>query len=382
MAHTIKLSGDGSTFSVEDNETILDGALAAGVRLPYGCNDGLCFGCLQEVESGETAYRDEIMDVGDLLKYQTMLCKAYAVSDVTLNCSQLPDLNAPSAATTKAASTEHDDKTESSLAKSKEEAGQAIANSTAETLTQETTAQATAVNPARFPVKVIRNELLSETVRCVELALPEWITFNYLPGQYIDILLDSGERRSFSIGNAEVDTGVITLYIKLISGGFFTGYVFEHLTLGTIWTIEAPLGNFIIRDNERPILMLAGSTGIAPLYAMLASRTEAIGRRAVYVYYGERHEKHLFLDKQLTQQSIQQNNVYYTPVLSRPDDSWQGRSGYVQDIAIADFGDLSAFDIYISGSPALVESAMAACLAAGAEEKSIYVDVFSFQVNH
>lgn len=373
MTYQITLAGDGTVFSAGENETILQAALNQDVRLPYGCNNGLCFGCLQDIESGETAYREPVMDVGDLLKYQTMLCRAYATSDVVLGGAQLPDLFASdSTADTATVNTEHT--TESALRQPLEPSDASVTID--------------ARQPDKIPVKVIANELLCDDTRRVDLRLPDWVDLQYLAGQYLDVLLDNGDRRIFSIGNADMSDGVISLYIKQVEQGFFTGYVFDYLTLGTIWQIEAPLGRFVLRENDRPILMLGGSTGVAPLLAMLEHLGANQDRRRVNLYFGVRFAQRLFADKALTTLALNHDTVSYTPVVSRPKQNfdgsesgavWCGRSGYVQDVAIADFPDLSVFDIYISGSPTMVDAATRACLAAGAQHEAIYVDVFSYQ---
>ncbi|MPV86789.1 2Fe-2S iron-sulfur cluster-binding protein [Ostreibacterium oceani] len=370
MRYTVKLKNDNTVFEVDENETILDAALSQGVRLPYGCKNAQCFGCLQEIEHGEVEYRREIKDVGDLLKYQTMLCQAYAKSDVVLSGQQLPDLTVDTVATDAQSAdmqstSTHTQAKEPSLSADQQEGTDKPARPP--------------ITVSTFPVKVVKNNKLDDEVHQVELALPERITFAFIPGQYLDVLLENGERRSFSIAHYDEEKKVITIYIKYITGGFFSDYVFSHLTLGTIWTIEAPLGPFILQDSERPVLMIATSTGISPLFAMLDTQAQQHESRQFLLYWGVRYPSYLFLDAALDELATKLPNLQYTPVVSRPTDEWAGRAGYPQHAAIEDIKDLSAFDIYISGGQALIDDAVASCLAAGAVRTQIYLDVFSFQ---
>lgn len=349
--YAITLSKDNSQFESFADETILQAAIRQGIKLPYGCTDGYCFGCLQEIVSGETAYLENVQDVGDLLKYQAMLCKAHAQSDVVLNCGQMPDLNLASD----------------------------LANKTTPATMIKTTTPEKQQLP-RFPARVESIHSLADEIVQINLKLPDWVEFHFIPGQYIDVILDNGERRSFSIGNSNQQLAEIVLYIKRVESGFFTHYVFDHLTVGTIWEIEAPLGNFILDDEStRPILMLASSTGVAPLYSMLASIDFSQFTRQISLYWGVRFANRLFVNEGLTQLADNTEKLQFTPVISRPDEHWQGAAGYAHDIAIAEIKDLSDHDIYISGNPNMVNSALSACQAAGADMKRIFLDYFSFQ---
>lgn len=385
MTYQITLSGDGTQFQANTEQTLLQAAIEQGVRLPYGCNNGLCFGCLQEIESGETEYREPVTDVGDLLKYQTMTCKAYATSDVVLKASQLPDLSKPETTVT-----ENQADTEKNVSESSAE--KAVENQTDTSNTDTQTLCVNHTQSAIFPAKVIRNTLVCDDTRQIDLRLPAWVDFRYLSGQYLDVVLDSGERRSFSIAEYDIDNHLIRLYIKRVENGVFTGYVFEHLLPETVWRIDAPLGHFVLHDSQRPILMLATSTGIAPMQAILQTLNTTQATRRVHLYWGQRYAKRLYADDSLTQLALSNRNMAYTPVISRPNGDeesqcndgatqtlWQGRSGYVQHAAISDFGDLSAFDIYVAGSPAVIEAVVSDCVAAGAQREHLYLDVFNFQ---
>lgn len=381
MSYRITLANDNTTFVADENQTILQAAIDAGVRLPYGCNNGLCFGCLQEIDSGDTAYREPVTDVGDLLQYQTMICKAYAQSDVTLACAQLPDLNQHSAANSAAnLAADNEDREMTSVTTSENRVQSAEPTAANSSVEFDDIRQISAINSGTFPAKVIANERLCDDICRVDLALPKHISFDFIAGQYIDVKLDNGECRSFSIADYDAKQQVMTLFIKRIENGFFTGYIFDYLTVNTIWTIEAPLGHFILRDNSRPIIMLGGSTGIAPLLTMLKVLQAENDPRAVFVYWGQQKPQQLYLHETLTELAANHEHWQYTPVLSRAGtEQWDGRHGYVQDAAIADLGDLSDYDIYISGSERLVNAAVEACLAAGAEPSAVYLDVFSFQ---
>ena len=64
------------------------------------------------------------------------------------------------------------------------------------------------------------------------------------------------------------------------------------------------------------------------------------------------------------------------PVLSRADESWSGARGHVQDVLLAQGGDLSNTQVYACGSPAMIDSAQAALTAAGLPSRAFYSDAF------
>lgn len=91
MDYQITLLQDGTTFQANESETLLQAAIKSGVRLPYSCNDGRCLGCLQPVVSGDL-YHQDLNVFYRLGSNQAVLCRAYAKTDITLDCGGLPVL--------------------------------------------------------------------------------------------------------------------------------------------------------------------------------------------------------------------------------------------------------------------------------------------------
>lgn len=77
------------------------------------------------------------------------------------------------------------------------------------------------------------------------------------------------------------------------------------------------------------ILLFAAGSGIAPIKAAIESGELQSGGRTARLYYGVQTEEDLcFVDRFST---WEKNGVQVVPVLSQPSDSWQGRTGYVQN---------------------------------------------------
>lgn len=100
--------------------------------------------------------------------------------------------------------------------------------------------------------------------------------FSYLPGQYLNIRCNiDGEMviRSYSFSSKPSDPNP-AITVKRVTGGKMSNYIFENADQIEIWEIEAPFGNFVLEDTiagQSKIVLLAGGSGIAPLFSMLNS---------------------------------------------------------------------------------------------------------------
>lgn len=100
----------------------------------------------------------------------------------------------------------------------------------------------------------------------------------------------------------------------------------------------------------------------------------------MYLYWGATTRADLYLESVVKGWMSEVENLSYVPVLSRPapEDYWQGKQGYVQDAAVADFPDLRDFEVYASGAPTMINAARQACLAQGLLQEYFYFDAFEF----
>ena len=331
MSFTVRVMPSGREFAVESDETILDGALRNGLAFPYGCRGGACGACKAKLIDGSVNYADEPMGLSEeeLADNLSLLCVANAASDLTVEIKEVG----------------------------------AIEDIPVKTL----------------PTKVASMERLSEEVMSLHLTLPESERMQYLAGQYVEFILKDGRRRAFSIANAPHDDETLEFHIRHIKGGEFTSHVFDDMSDGEILRIEGPLGTFFLReDSERPIIMLATGTGFGPVKAIVEHAIAEHSHRRIYVYWGARSKDALYMNELAQKWADENANIEYRPVLSRPDEAWDGRRGYVQDAVIADFDDLSDFELYACGHPQMVHSAKEALVAKGMDADHCYSDAFEW----
>jgi CDP-4-dehydro-6-deoxyglucose reductase len=338
MSYQITIQSSGHHYTAKASQSVLQSALDAGINLPYSCRNGTCGSCKGTVISGEVDYGDYLSSAltdAERAAGKALFCCALPCSDLLIECREI---NAD-------------------------------------------------LIPARIiPARVERKQLLSADVMALFLKLPSSEQLKFLPGQYIEFLLKDGQRRAFSLANAPQAGSLLELHLRLIPGGQFTHYVFNDMPEKAIMRIEAPFGSFYLReDSNKPIIMLAGGTGFAPIKAMIEHMITHNINREVKLYWGARARQDLYLSALAEAWAAAHPNIQFIPVLSAASaaDEWQGRSGLVHqavldDFAAADAGVLADYEVYCCGAPAMVETAQLSFLEAGLAEDAFFADKFSY----
>jgi CDP-4-dehydro-6-deoxyglucose reductase len=231
---------------------------------------------------------------------------------------------------------------------------------------------------------VIEKRRLSDHVVRLRLRLPSSQRLQFLAGQYVDVLLTGGKRRAFSIASPPSLENEIELHIRHVEGGDFTSYVFYDLQDRDILRFEGPLGNFFVRNDEpaRPMILMGGGTGFAPLKSMIEDLLEQGDRREIHLYWGVRTAVELYLDELPRAWAAEHAHIHYRRAIS---DASAGDGatlntfpGLVHEAVTTDHPDLSGFDVYMSGPPAMIEVAKKAFARHGLSPERLYYDSFEF----
>ncbi|WP_153109456.1 CDP-6-deoxy-delta-3,4-glucoseen reductase [Propionivibrio limicola] len=312
-------------FEAGPGETVLDAALRQGLLLPHGCRDGSCGVCRGRVLSGQVDHGKALVQTlseEDRAAGDALFCCARPLCDLTIECRDL--------------------RVEQSV-------------------------------PVRtLPAKVNKMIRAAPDVMIIELKLPLAERFVYRPGQYIEILLKDGRRRAFSLASAPHNASLLELHVRRVPGGEFTGHVFEHMKERDLLRFSGPHGTFYLRDpslvengGPKPMLLIAGGTGFAPIKAIVeevimraAENSEATPPQMT-IYWGGRQKDDLYLLSLAERWAMEHAFIRFVAVLSEPApaDCWGGRTGLVHQAAMQDFPDLSGYQAYVSGSPAMVAAA-------------------------
>jgi len=333
MPFHVRVEDSGHEFECQDGETVLNAALRAGYAFPYSCKTGTCASCRGRVVEGRIDYPEG---------WPQAITGEESGGGLALFCQAVPE-------------------TDLVVAVREVEAVRGIR---------------THVLPAR----VESRERLSHDVMRVMLKLPRTPPLDYLAGQYMDVLLPGGRRRAFSIANPPDHVRELEMHIRYVAGGDFTEWVFGELPKRAVLRLEGPLGTFFVReDSGRDMLMMAGGTGFAPLKAMIEGLLAKGLERPLHLYWGARREEDLYMAELPARWTEEHDHIDFTPVLSEPDSRWHGRTGFVHEALLADHPELSAFDVYMSGPPAMIDAARHAFIERhGLPEGQLFYDSFEF----
>jgi CDP-4-dehydro-6-deoxyglucose reductase len=186
----------------------------------------------------------------------------------------------------------------------------------------------------------------------------------YLAGQYVDLLLRDGSRRSYSMALAPHAADQLELHIRHMPGGKFTDGLFgvtqPVVKERDILRIEGPLGTFFLREDiDTPIILLASGTGFAPIKAIVEHAQHKGIRRPMTLYWGGRRPHDLYMNALCEQWARDIPDFGYVPVVSDAlaQDAWTGRTGFVHQAVMHDLPDLSGHTVYACGAPIVVDSA-------------------------
>ncbi|MEZ5614135.1 MAG: FAD-binding oxidoreductase [Rhodocyclaceae bacterium] len=328
----ISVHPDNRTVKARFGETILDAGLRGEINLPYECRNGGCGMCKCTVLNGEVdpgIYQPSVLSPEERAQGRVLMCCASPLTDIEIEYE-------PQAALTRA--------------------------------------------PVREYVGTVASmEKLTHDVMGVVLKLPQGEHISFSAGQYINIILEDGERRAFSFASAPHDAQNIELQIRLVPGGRFTTHVFEKMKVGDPIRFEGPLGDFVLRESNRPIIFVAGATGFAPVKSMVEDAFHRGLHRPIHLYWGVRRPEDLYLVGLPEQWAREHDNFKFVTVLSepQPEDNWHGRTGLVHEAILEDFPSLAGNEIYACGSARMVEAIFPKLKTQGAEEGMCFSDAFT-----
>ncbi len=335
MQFRISTQPGGQAFDATPSQTVLEASLAAGLLLPYGCRDGACGACKGRVIHGDfdpgNSSAGALSDAERAQQY-ALLCQTKPLSDLLIEVRTLGKIGDIAA--------------------------------------------------RKMPSRVISLDRAASDVMILRIKLPASEKFEFRAGQYIDFLLNDGRRRSFSIANAPHMAGELELHIRQVDGGSFTKHVFDAMKPRDILRLEGPLGTFFLReDSHRPVLLVAGGTGFAPMKSIIEHAIHQQPDRSITLYWGARNREGLYLDALARSWQDSLPGFRYIPVLSEAlaADDWQGRCGLIHHAVMQDVPDLSGHEVYVCGAPPMVDAARADFVSqCGLSDDAFFADAFTF----
>lgn len=228
-------------------------------------------------------------------------------------------------------------------------------------------------------MKAVLRELreIAPNVRHFVFEAPEVRELYFVPGQFVSLTHTIGGKeitRPYSIASAP-NGNRFALCLNLVEDGLFTPWLFA-LQPGDEIETSAPLGYFVLRNPQRDAIFVATGTGIAPVRSMLEAWLGQDDPRKLTLIFGVRHEHGLLYREEFEELAAKHPNFRFWPTLSRPTESWTGRTGHVQKHLDDAIGEMLDVDVYICGLAAMVDDVRARLKAMGFDRKQIIYEKY------
>lgn len=333
MNHQIALNfEDGVTrfVNVNPGETLADAAYRQGINIPLDCRDGACGTCKCLAEAGRYElgedYIDDALSADEAAQGFVLTCQMRALSDCVVRVPASSQVC---------------------------RAGQG-------------TFQASISAVRQLSASTIALSIKGETLN--QLA--------FLPGQYVNLAVPGSEQtRAYSFSSLQRD-GEVSFLIRNVPGGLMSSFLSGQAKAGDSLTLAGPLGSFYLRDIRRPLLLLAGGTGLAPFTAMLEKIAEQGSDHPLHLIYGVTHDVDLVELERLQDFAARIPQFSFSACVANPESQYP-RKGYVtQHIEPAHLnqGDV---DLYLCGPPPMVEAVSQFIREQGIAPANFYYEKFA-----
>jgi phenol hydroxylase P5 protein len=321
------------SVDVADGQTLLDACLRAGVWLPHACGHGLCGTCKVEVLEGVVEHGDAspfaLMDFEREQGF-ALACSATTESDVVIEAD----------------------------------------------IDEEPDAVVRAVRD--FVGTVSRLEHLTSDILGIWISLDEPI--GYQAGQYLTLHVAGVERpRAFSFAGSPSDPYVVELHVRLVPDGEATPRLHSELHVGDEVRFSGPYGRFFVRRSaEKPMLFLAGGSGLSSPKSMVQDLLESGCTLPITLIHGVRTSADVYFDDLFSALEAAHPNFAYVPALSQPDGSeWSGETGFVHEVAERFFdGSFKGMSAYLCGPPVMIEACIRSLMKGRLFERDIFTERF------
>ncbi|MEE4462047.1 benzoate 1,2-dioxygenase electron transfer component BenC [Azotobacter chroococcum] len=336
MSYKVALNfEDGVTrfIEVDSGETVADAAYRQGINIPLDCRDGACGACKCLAEAGR-------YDLGDNY-IEDALSEAEKAEGLVLTCQMRLEsdcvLRIPAS---------------SEVCKTAQASYEALISD----------------------VRALSPSVISLSIKGASLA-----RLSFLPGQYVNLKVPgSDQTRAYSFSSLPQD-GEVSFLIRNVPGGLMSGYLSRQARAGDAMTLTGPLGSFYLREIRRPLLMLAGGTGLAPFTAMLEKIAESGSAHPVHLIYGVTHDADLVEMDRLQEFAARIPAFSFTACVASPESHYPHKGYVTQHIAPRHLND-GEVDIYLCGPPPMVEAVNGFLREQGIQPANFHYEKFAASV--
>ena len=308
------------TVKIESSQSVLEALEKAGHKIPNSCRAGLCHSCMMQAEDAPPLRSQQGLSDSQQLQNFFLSCSCYPQSDMQVNLigdvSQVQGI-------------------------------------------------------------VAEKSMLNDSV----LKLRIKVDFKWFAGQYVSVWFDETQGRSYSIANRYDNDRTIELHIKRHELGLVSAWLHDTLEVGEAVTVSKPLGSCFYSDShaDKPILMAATGTGLAPLYGIVQEALHRQHSAPIYLYAGAGEPNDLYYVESLTELSNQVENFHYIPVVRRHREQLRHPAlieSDLVDLIKEEYPDLKGWKIFLCGNPEMIKQVQKHCFFQGAAITDILMDAF------
>ncbi len=333
MTHQIALNfEDGVTRFIEANlgETVADAAYRQGINIPLDCRDGACGACKCLAEAGSydlgEEYIEDALSEDEAAQGYVLTCQMRAESDCVIRVPASSDV----------------------------------------CKTTQASYQATISNVRQLSQSTIALSIKGESLS--QLA--------FLPGQYVNLQVPGTDQtRAYSFSSLQKG-GEVSFLIRNVPGGLMSSFLSGMAKAGDSLTLAGPLGSFYLREIKRPLLLLAGGTGLAPFTAMLEKIAEQGSAHPLHLIYGVSNDFDLVEMDRLEDFAARIPSFTYSACVSSSDSQYPHKGYVTQHIEPKHLND-GEVDIYLCGPPPMVESVNQFVREQGLQPANFYYEKFA-----
>ena len=325
----------GRGFESAHEETILAAALRQGLYVRYGCKHGGCGTCKAILVDGDVEETGSTfaLPASERAEGWILLCSSLPLQDCVIDVSSME-------------------------------------------LTEEEFLSGDQIGSFLTEVEAIQP--LTPDIRTLRLRLVEPEAITFVAGQFVNLEIPGSEEvRSFSLSNPPSDAHRLDLIVKLLAGGQFSHLLRGDLRVGDRLRAYGPFGRLKVRLSHRRILMIAGSSGLAPFLSMLEDLARKGNTRPVTLFFGARRPQDLYCLDRIASIQEAMPTLEFLPVLSDAwPRHWSGETGLVTDAVARRLPSLEGYDAYLAGPPAMIDAAIPMLHARGVRARNLYFDAF------
>ncbi|MBH3393995.1 benzoate 1,2-dioxygenase electron transfer component BenC [Pseudomonas monteilii] len=333
MSYQIALNfEDGVTRFIEatGHETVADAAYRQGINIPLDCRDGACGTCKCKAESGRYDLGDnfieDALNEDEIAEGYVLTCQMRAESDCVIRIPASSQLCKTEQASFEAAISDVRQLSASTIALS------------------------------------IKGEALSRLA--------------FLPGQYVNLKVPGSEQsRAYSFSSLQKD-GEVSFLIRNVPGGLMSSFLTNLAKAGDSMSLAGPLGSFYLRPIQRPLLLLAGGTGLAPFTAMLEKIAEQGSEHPLHLIYGVTNDFDLVELDRLQDFAACIPNFTFSACVANPDSQYPQKGYVTQHIEPRHLND-GDVDLYLCGPPPMVEAVSQYVREQGITPANFYYEKFA-----